>query len=186
MKKILHVLAFLCLVTWLRAQNVNVEVQIVQVERTGYSDCGLCGSPDPAWTMNAVDNGTIGSSTLTGWCYSYGEMSGTVWNPGSYDQLLYHTATNATTVTLKLDAWENDCQDDDCSYSTGGLACAFGAVADNNRCTNTSLTTINFRTSPPLPVEYLYNTLLRPLSLSGAYLLVICIGANGYGNSALR
>ncbi len=149
MKKIIYLLAFLTWATLTKAQNVNLEVQIVQVERTGYGDCGLCGNPDPAWTMNAVDNGAGGSLSLTGWCYSYGEMGGTIWNPGSFDQLLYHTGTNATTVTLKLDAWENDCQDADCSYSTGGLACAFGAVADNNRCTNNSLSTINFRNQPP-------------------------------------
>lgn len=149
MKRLLHVLALVAFVCLAQAQNVNYEVQIVQVERTGYSDCALCGSPDPAWTMSAVDNGTFGAQTSTTWCYSYGEMAGTIWNPGSFDQMLYRTATNATSITLRLDAWENDCQDADCSYSTGGINCLFGAVADNNRCTNNSLSTINFRNDPP-------------------------------------
>lgn len=127
------------------AQLVNLEVQIVQAERTGYGDCLLCGNPDPAWVMGGNTNAVDGSKTLTTWTYTYSEMGGTVYGGSFTDQIISHNSTSATSFTLTLDAWENDC-DPMNSYNTG---CNFGFNSDFKRCTNSNVLTVNFRNVAP-------------------------------------
>ncbi len=57
------------------SQNVKLEVQIIETQKSGYGDCGLCGNPDPAWKVTGYLNGVLqGTSTLT-----YENMSGNNW-----------------------------------------------------------------------------------------------------------
>ncbi len=61
----------------------------------------------------------------------------------SYCKQLIHS----TSFRIGLDAWENDC--DPMDQFDSECNCVFGvcANADYKRCTNTSLSTINFRTA---------------------------------------
>ena len=64
------------------AQTVNLQVNIVSVERTNYADCFGCGNPDPTWKITAVDNGA--GAVLNGpYCIHFEDDNNTLamgWN----------------------------------------------------------------------------------------------------------
>ncbi|MEI6765838.1 MAG: T9SS type A sorting domain-containing protein [Bacteroidota bacterium] len=119
-------------------------VGVITLERYN-SDCWGCGNPDPTWYVSGTHNGTGGGTYTKGWQYS--EMPGYSWDlvaTGWEDYVINTSSTTATSFTLGIDAWENDCDPPETFTS-----CNLGLNADNNRCTNGSMTTINFRNQSP-------------------------------------
>lgn len=128
-------------------QNVRLQVEITGVERSNYSDCGLCGNPDPAWIVT----GYLGGVSQFVGTYTFGEMSGTQWIfaanscSGGPCYAVNNASTSETQFVLGFDGWENDCNPDN-TYTTG---CNLGINSDYKRCTNANLQTVNFRNSAP-------------------------------------
>src|SRR3954464_8108650 len=79
------------------AQTANLQVNIVNVERTPYGDCTACGNPDPTWKITAVDNGP-GSILAGPYCIHFSEDNNTV-EPVFFN-IWSVTNTNATNFTL--------------------------------------------------------------------------------------
>ncbi|HXH19535.1 MAG TPA: immunoglobulin domain-containing protein [Chitinophagales bacterium] len=130
-----------------RGQNVNVSVWLSTVERSSSLGDGCCyGCPDPTWITWASANGSANSFYQVTWCRYQESMCGTTWTP-STPLLFQHLNSTATTITLALDAWENDCvvDEDVCGYNTHWY-CPDG---DGDRCTNYGVASINFRNDPP-------------------------------------
>ncbi|HWB65175.1 MAG TPA: hypothetical protein VG603_16790, partial [Chitinophagales bacterium] len=140
--------ALLTTVVILNAQNVNLQVYITQLQRTAYSDCAFCGSPDPTWIVRGTDNGT--GSVVSSNCFHYDEMVATIWDIPDY-QIVNHASTNATTFTLGLsDAFEKSCSNNVCTYQSYNFFTCFPSVnGDDRRCQNTSMVVENFRTYSP-------------------------------------
>jgi len=147
MKRFLHPLISLVVFSFfsaLNAQNVNVEVQIIEVERSNYSDCWACsGSPDPTWVMWGNTNGSGGAQILTTWKYHYENMSGTTWG-GHSDQIIYHNNTNATAIILSFEGWEENCGSDGSIWEYDSGFWCFG-FDDSRHAVCNNFYSINFR-----------------------------------------
>jgi gliding motility-associated-like protein len=131
------------------AQNVNLEVRITKLERTGYSDCFGCNDPDPTWKIQSTHNGA-GAINYGPFCWHYGDMAFTLWDIPDYT-LMNVVNTNATTFTAGFaDAFEKSCSNNNCVYESYNFFDCFPSVnGDSRRCINTSLVIENFRTFAP-------------------------------------
>ncbi len=152
MKQIYLIIISMLFTAGLMAQNVNLQVEIIKLERTNYGDCTLCGDPEPTWNVTGSQNGTGGGTGST--CWIYNSMPGTLWDlqtttcgGGSCADLVVDVnGTTATTFSLAFDGWEEDGCDGDCVYGTG-----FFCNDDTRRCNapNPLVPNVNFRVSPP-------------------------------------
>ncbi|MDZ4847155.1 MAG: immunoglobulin domain-containing protein [Chitinophagales bacterium] len=132
------------------AQEVNVEVQVIAVQRDSYSDCFGCGSPDPTWLISGNTNGSSGIKILTNRQYHNDNSANpNPWNV-SAAQIISHTNTDASTITLSLEAFEDNCtcvplfgcgSSSDYRYESSGCF-----VGDSKRCINS--TAVNFMNDP--------------------------------------
>jgi gliding motility-associated-like protein len=131
------------------AQNINLQVRITKLEKTGYSDCSVCGDPDPTWKIQGTNNGS--GATITGpVCSHYAEMNFNLWDINDY--LIQNiTNSNATTFTLGFsDAFEKSCSNNNCTYeSYNFFTCSPSVYGDARRCQNPNLVTVNFQQQPP-------------------------------------
>ncbi len=152
MKQIYSTLIFLFMASWLMAQNVNLQVEIITQQRTNYGDCFGCFDPDPTWNISGSHNGSGGGTT--GICWYYEEMAGTTWDlttttcggqPCTADVIDVNGST-ATSFSLAFDGWEEDGCDGDCVYGTG-LFCN----DDTRRCNspNPLVANVQFREDAP-------------------------------------
>ncbi|MEZ4915385.1 MAG: hypothetical protein R2836_00170 [Chitinophagales bacterium] len=145
MKKIYLLILSVFIGLNLFSQLVNYEVEIIAVERTNYSDCGGCGTPDPTWMIGLTDNisGTVSSVGI------HVPSNGTIYTPVNY-ALTNRVNTNATNFVLRLDAWEDNCNSDVFNFNTYNFFTCFPSVfGDANRCTNNNVASVNFRTFAP-------------------------------------
>ena len=130
------------------AQTVNLQVNLVSVERQNYPDCTACGNPDPTWKITAIDNGS--GSVLNGpICIHYDSdpntieaQNFTIWNV---------TNSNATQFTLGMnEAFEKNCNNNNCTFVPYNFFTCFPAVyGDANYCSNPNLAVVNFMDSTP-------------------------------------
>jgi hypothetical protein len=129
------------------AQNVNFQVVVTRLERSGYGDCTLCGSPDPTWKVAIVDNA---NGTQDGYfCWAFGSMSGTLWDVSDYT-IRSQGNSSASNFTLRFDGFEDNCNSDVCNYNPYNFwDCTPSVFGDSRRCNPPDLTTVNFRTTAP-------------------------------------
>ena len=136
----------------IKAQNVNLQVEVIGLYRTNYSDCFGCGNPDPTWEITGDHNaGASGESTV---CWSYEEMPGTFWDltisdPDCggvcSDYIIDASNVSATNFTANMfDAYEKNCNNDNCTFQDWGFAVCFPSVYGDSRRTNDDLL-VNFR-----------------------------------------
>lgn len=146
MKRIFTLFAVIAICTIsIKAQLVNYEVEIIQVERTNYSDCAGCGQPDPTWLINGLDNA---SPAISNTCIHVPE-SNTILTPVSV-LLLNRQNTNATNFTLGLEGFEKNCENNVCTFTSYNFFTCFPSVfGDSRRCINNNISNVNFRTFAP-------------------------------------
>jgi gliding motility-associated-like protein len=130
-------------------QNANFQVRITKLERTGYSDCGLCGQPDPTWKVQSTHNGS-GAQVYGPNCWHFPDMTFTLWDIADFN-LMNVVNSNATTITMGMnDAFEKSCSNNNCTYEPYNFFTCFPSVnGDDRRCQNTNLNTIPFKTFAP-------------------------------------
>jgi gliding motility-associated-like protein len=146
MKK-LYVLSILFIATIFsaKAQLVNFEVEIIQLERTNYTDCFGCGAPDPTWLINGRDNV---SPTIENACFHIPENSTTL-TPISY-QILNRQNSSANSFTLGLEAFEKNCDNGVCTFTPYNFFTCFPSVyGDDRRCININSANVVFRNFQP-------------------------------------
>jgi len=145
MKKIYFSLILILVSTWSFAQLVNYEVEIIAVERTNYADCTACGSPDPTWIIDLRDNATTTVSNVG----IHVPGNATVFTPVNF-QVANRINSSATSFTLALDAWEDNCNNDVFNFNNYNFFTCFPSVfGDSRRCTSNNVATVNFRTFAP-------------------------------------
>ena len=132
----------------LAAQDVNLTVEIVGLERSGYGDCVGCGSPDPTWEVVGAHNGSGGFTTYTDICYHYEEMGGTYWDRSGFgEDIISATNTSATSFDVNMhDAYEKNCNNDHHNFYNYDFFDCFPSVYGDSRRTN-GVYTVNFRTA---------------------------------------
>jgi gliding motility-associated-like protein len=127
------------------SQLVNLEVEIIQVERTNYFDCLGCGLPDPTWLISGRENAT---ATVNNLCIHIPENA-TLLTPLS-QQIINRQNSSATNFTLGLDAFEKNCDNNVCVFTPYNFFTCFPSVyGDDRRCQNGTIANINFRTFSP-------------------------------------
>ena len=145
MKKIYFALILILVSSWSFAQLVNYEVEIIAVERTNYADCTACGSPDPTWIIDLRDNATTAISNVG----IHVPGNATVFTPVNF-QVANRINSSATSFTLALDAWEDNCNNDVFNFNNYNFFTCFPSVfGDSRRCTSNNVATVNFRTFEP-------------------------------------
>lgn len=155
MKILSTLLASILLVSISYSQNVNYVVEIVQLFADGNGACGLDdgfgADEEVTWHVWAMDNATISSWTNqttmpNGDCYGKDAnvpITLTTSNPELSDPLLLKVNnTAATSISIMLEAWE----DDNISNAVGSVdRCSFNSGDD---CHTSSTLDISFRNDP--------------------------------------
>ena len=145
MKNIYLFIVMLLFTNLVKSQLVNYEVEILSVERSNYTDCTACGTPDPTWIMDLNDNATAAVSNLS----IHISGNGTVLSAIN-SQITSRTNTSATSFTIGLDAWEDNCNSDVYNFNNYNFFnCSPSVYGDSRRCTNNNIVTENFRTEAP-------------------------------------
>ncbi len=145
MKKLVLGFSALALLCSASAQNVNYVLEIVQFEaaNTGCTSDGFGFDEEVTWHCWAQDNGTVSVWTNDSGndCYGKDDNVPMTLVPSS-TALLSQNNTAATTVDVRLEAWEDDNftnpvgSTDRCDYNSGD-----DCYSDNSQ-------TINFRNDP--------------------------------------
>ena len=102
--KILSTLIFSLLTTILFAQTVNYQVEIVEFRISGCDD-GFGSDEEPTWKAWGRDD--INTAFVGGTCYEQDANEPFTHNVGN-TLLIAQSATNATTIDIRLEAWEDD------------------------------------------------------------------------------
>ena len=93
-------------------QNINYTVEIENFQQTGCDD-GIGDDEEPTWKAWATDNNTVGSFGAGAWqggtCHSTDDNIPIVYVPGGSLLIYSETNTDATSLDLRFDAWEDDC-----------------------------------------------------------------------------
>ena len=115
--KILSTLIFSLLTTILLAQTVNYQVEIVEFRISGCDD-GFGFDEEPTWKAWGRDD--INTAFVGGSCFQQDANVPFTHSAGN-TLLIAQSATNATTIDIKLEAWEDDniSSADRCSYDSG-------------------------------------------------------------------
>ena len=115
--KILSTLIFSLLTTVLYAQTVNYQVEIVEFRINGCDD-GFGSDEEPTWKAWGRDD--INTAFVGGTCYEQDANEPFTHNVGN-TLLIAQSATNATAIDIKLEAWEDDSLSsaDRCSFDSG-------------------------------------------------------------------
>ncbi|MDG2330579.1 MAG: gliding motility-associated C-terminal domain-containing protein [Flavobacteriales bacterium] len=104
-------------------QNINYTVEIENFQQTGCDD-GIGDDEEPTWKAWATDNNTVGSFGAGAWqggtCHSTDDNIPIVYVPGGSLLIYSETNTDATSLDLRFDAWEDDCLTGSrCNYDSG-------------------------------------------------------------------
>jgi hypothetical protein len=135
--KILSTLIFSFIATVLCSQAVNYQVEIVEFQINGCDD-GFGFDEEPTWKAWGRDN--INTAFVGGSCYQQDANEPFTHSAGNA-LLIAQSGTNATTIDIRLEAWEDD-SGDRCTFD-GGI---FGTEDD---CyVNTTFASINFMNDP--------------------------------------
>ena len=126
------------------AQLVNLEVEIIQVRRTNYTDCFGCGSPDPTWKISSVVNN---SPVVDNTCIHLPENTN-LFTPVSV-LLSNRQNTAATSFTLGFEGFEKNCSNAVCTYTTNFFSCLPSPTPDSRICQNGNIANVNFRNFAP-------------------------------------
>ncbi len=115
--KILSTLIFSLLTTILFAQTVNYQVEIVEFRISGCDD-GFGSDEEPTWKAWGRDD--INTAFVGGTCYEQDANEPFTHNVGN-TLLIAQSGTNATTIDIRLEAWEDDSpfSSDRCSFDSG-------------------------------------------------------------------
>lgn len=133
--KILSALIFSLITTVLYSQTVNYQVEIVEFRISGCDD-GFGFDEEPTWKAWGRDD--INTAFVGGSCFQQDANVPFTHNAGN-TLLIAQSATNATAIDIKLEAWEDDniSSADRCSFDSG----------DDCHIENT-FASINFRNDP--------------------------------------
>ncbi len=154
MSRITLFLLALCTISFGYGQNVNYIVEIVNFQQNSCND-GAGSDEEPTWKAWVTDNHTAGSAgssfpvgtEVGGTCHFVDGNIPIAYIPSGSLVILNETNVDATTLTFRFDAWEDDCDggsgSDRCSFSN---SCLLGTQEDDCR---EQLTTApyNFRDS---------------------------------------
>lgn len=115
--KILSTLIFSLLTTILFAQTVNYQVEIVEFRISGCDD-GFGSDEEPTWKAWGRDD--INTAFVGGACFEQDANEPFTHNVGN-TLLIAQSGTNATTIDIRLEAWEDDSpfSSDRCSFNSG-------------------------------------------------------------------
>ena len=115
--KILSTLIFSSLTTILFAQTVNYQVEIVEFGISGCGD-GFGSDEEPTWKAWGRDD--INTAFVGGSCFEQDANEPFTHNAGN-TLLISQSATSATAIDIKLEAWEDDniSSADRCTYDSG-------------------------------------------------------------------
>ena len=115
--KILSTLIFSFVTTVLYAQTVNYQVEIVEFRISGCDD-GFGSDEEPTWKAWGRDD--INTAFVGGSCFQQDANEPFTHSAGN-TLLIAQSATNATAIDIKLEAWEDDniSSADRCSYDSG-------------------------------------------------------------------
>jgi hypothetical protein len=145
MKKLVTLLILSLFTNHIYSQLVNYQVEIIAVERTNYTDCAGCGSPDPTWIIDLDDN----ASTTIDNVGIHVPGNGTIYTPVNYP-LSNRINSSATNFVLGLDAWEDNCNNDVFNFNPYNFFTCFPSVyGDSRRCQSNNVAAVNFRTFAP-------------------------------------
>jgi hypothetical protein len=121
--KQLYTLLGLLFISSFIAQNINYRVEIVNLKIIGCDD-GFGDDEEPTWYVWARDN--INTTWQGGVCHSSNGNAPYIHIPNATDALLLNvTNTNATSIDLRFEAWEDDNifnspgSTDRCNYNSG-------------------------------------------------------------------
>lgn len=152
MRKILFIfcLISLSLSSSIYAQNVKLEMRILELEHSGIPGDGGVSDPDPRWRISPFKNGTGGG--ITNWLFTMDNIASTNWDVssstacnGSYCTAMNIASTNSTTFGFNFEGWEDDgCGssdtfDDDCTFNND----------EGHRVCNPLGSAVSFRTVNP-------------------------------------
>ena len=115
--KILSTFIFSLITTVLYAQTVNYQVEIFEFRMVGCND-GAGFDEEPTWKAWGRDN--INTAFQGGSCYQQDANEPFTHSAGNA-LLIAQSGTNATTIDIKLEAWEDDniSSADRCSFDSG-------------------------------------------------------------------
>jgi hypothetical protein len=115
--KLLSTLIFSLIATAFYAQTVNYQVEIVEFQIDGCED-GWLDDEEPTWKCWGRDN--INTAFAGGSCFQQDANIPFTHSAGN-TLLIAQSATNATTIDIKLEAWEDDglTNADRCSFDSG-------------------------------------------------------------------
>ena len=115
--KILSTLIFSFMATVLCSQSVNYQVEIVEFRINGCDD-GFGSDEEPTWKAWGRDN--INTAFVGGSCFQQDANEPFTHLAGN-TLLIAQSATNATAIDIKLEAWEDDniSSADRCSFDSG-------------------------------------------------------------------
>ena len=115
--KLLSTLIFSLIAAAFYAQTVNYQVEIVEFQMNGCDD-GWLDDEEPTWKCWGRDN--INTSFVGGSCFQQDANEPFTHSAGN-TLLIAQSATNATTIDIRLEAWEDDnlFSADRCTYDTG-------------------------------------------------------------------
>jgi len=115
--KILSTLILSFIATAFYAQTVNYQVELVEFRIDGCDD-GFGSDEEPTWKAWGRDD--INTTFVGGTCYQQDANEPFTHSAGN-TLLIAQSATNATAIDIKLEAWEDDniSSSDRCSYDSG-------------------------------------------------------------------
>jgi gliding motility-associated-like protein len=142
MKRILLLITALVYFGALYSQNVNYTVEIVSYYAGPGIDDGFGFDEEPTWKCWGMDDGNV-SAMVGGVCEGDNNNVPFTFTGHSNIVLLNETNTPATSLTIQLQAWE----DDNISNAPGSIdRCDYGSGDDNQ--INTVFPAFNFRDEP--------------------------------------
>jgi len=145
MKKLVTLVVLFFITNSAYSQLVNYQVEIIAVERTNYTDCAGCGSPDPTWIIDLDDNASATIDNVG----IHVPGNGTVFTPVNF-LLSNRINSSATNFVLGLDAWEDNCNNDIFNFNPYNFfTCLPSVYGDSRRCQSSNVAAVNFRTFAP-------------------------------------
>ena len=144
-QKLILITAFICIfsVDYLAQLPVNYTVEIVNFSQSGCGEGNLTAQEEPTWKLWSKDN--INSTWDGGYCHWDNNNVPFTYAPTSNQTVSTRNNTNATSVILKFEAWEDDCGARCTFNSSCGL---FGLDEDDDREFQDPIASIPFRNDP--------------------------------------
>ena len=108
-QKLILITAFICFFSgnYFAQLPVNYTVEIVNFRQSGCGEGNLTAQEEPTWLLWSKDN--INSTWDGGYCHWDNNNEPFTYVPTSNLTVSTRNNTNATSVILKFDAWEDDC-----------------------------------------------------------------------------